>query len=101
MASDIVDQVVDREASPSNFLSSWTKVQILRARLNCWLLSGSDSDNTMEHIFLTFFTLTDFMEQTTRERETQQHIIAHFERMSVEFESCFPFLTAVSDGSPD
>jgi hypothetical protein len=43
----------------------------------------------------------DFMEQSTLKQETQQHIIAHLERMSVEFESYFPFLTTVSDGSID
>jgi hypothetical protein len=31
----------------------------------------------------------------------QEHIIAHLERMSVEFEPYFLFLTAVSDGSMD
>jgi hypothetical protein len=55
----------------------------------------------MEHIFLTFCTLKDFMEQSTLKRETQQHIIARLERMSVEFESYFPFFTAISDGSTD
>jgi hypothetical protein len=38
---------------------------------------------------------------STIKRETQEHIIAHLERMSVEFESYFRFLTAVSDGSTD
>jgi hypothetical protein len=37
----------------------------------------------------------------TLKQEMQEHIIAHLERMSVEFESYFPFLTAVSDGSTD
>jgi hypothetical protein len=59
------------------------------------------SDVIMEHIFLTFCTLTDLMEQSTLKRETQQHIIAHSERMSVDFEYHFTFLTAVSDGSTD
>jgi hypothetical protein len=54
--------------------------------------------------YATFCTLTDFMEQNVEsplKLETQEHIIAHSERMSVEFESYFPFLTAVSDGSTE
>jgi mevalonate kinase len=54
--------------------------------------------------YATFCTLTDFMEQnaeSTLKRETQEHIVAHSERMSVEFETYFPFLTAVFDGSTD
>jgi hypothetical protein len=52
--------------------------------------------------YATFCTLTDFMEQndgSNLEREMQEHITAHLERMSVELEYHFPFLTTVSDGS--
>jgi hypothetical protein len=40
-------------------------------------------------------------DESTLKRETQEHIIAHLERMSVEFKSYFPLLTAVSDRSTD
>jgi hypothetical protein len=40
-------------------------------------------------------------DESTLKRETQEHIIAQLERMSMESESCFPLLTAVSDGSTD
>jgi hypothetical protein len=54
--------------------------------------------------YATFCTLTDFMEQndeSTLKQETQEHIIAYLERMRVEFETYFPFLTTVSDRSTD
>jgi hypothetical protein len=40
-------------------------------------------------------------DESTLKRETQEHTVLLLERMSVEFESYFPFLTADSDGSTD
>jgi hypothetical protein len=39
--------------------------------------------------------------ESTLKQETQEYSFAHLERMSVEFRSYFPFLTAVPDGSTD
>jgi hypothetical protein len=74
------------------------KITAFYIKLFLWL-SWAKTGN-----YATFCMLTDFMKQndeSTLKLEMQEHITAHSERMSVEFESYFPFLTAVFDGSTD
>jgi hypothetical protein len=74
------------------------KITAFYRKLFLWLRRAKTGN------YATFCMLTDFMEQnaeSTLKREKQEHIIAHSERMSVDFESYFPLLTAVSDGSTD
>jgi hypothetical protein len=84
MDSNIVDQVVDKRSKCKQFSFRLGESTDIAGEAQVFaFVRVPNSDNIMEHIFLMFCTLTDFMEQSTLKRETQQHIIAHLERMSV------------------
>jgi hypothetical protein len=93
MASDIVDQVVEKRSKSKQFsIQLDERTDIAGEAQPLAFVRVPDSDNIMEHIFSTFCTLTHFMEQSTLKRGTQQHIIAHLERLKCGIQILFSFL---------